>query len=296
MLEQKMKQPEVLPFEMRFRKADGSPVSVEVRAKVIKYENTTARLVTVLNLADRKMAQQEQVHVMTMAENVRVRDEFISIASHELKTPLTALKLQMLMIERDVKKQSAGTYTPAFLKDLLAMFNSQVDRLTEIVDTLLDVSKISAGRLELNLQDVDLADLLNDTVASLHMQGRVIVHSPRHLPLLADKERVIQIIENLLNNAIKYGEGKPVTALLEPREDYAVLTVEDRGSGIAPQDLKRIFDRFERAIPAKNISGFGLGLYVTREIVQAHGGFITAESKPGAGTTFIVRLPLKKTR
>lgn len=225
-----------------------------------------------------------------MAENVRIRDEFISIASHELKTPISNLKLQTQLIERDLRRQPES-YSIDKVAEVAALFNRQVNRLLELVETMLDVSRISSGRLNLEKKDFDLSEDIQDVVTTLNLKNKITIETPAHLMIHADCSRTKQIIENLLTNAIKYGDNKPAQISVRAENGQAIIAVEDQGLGIAPEYLDRIFNRFDRAISAHNISGLGLGLYIARQIVEAHGGTITVKSQLGKGSVFTVTLP-----
>jgi signal transduction histidine kinase len=222
---------------------------------------------------------------------VQLRDEFISIASHELNTPLTTLKLQLELLLRRAPLPD-GAPAPARTAELL---HRQVDRLTQLVGQLLDVSRIGAGRLELESQDVDLVELVRDVAA--HFSAPGVPEIRLSLPGSAvvgrwDRMRIEQVVTNLISNAIKYGGGKPLSVELGAADGRARLAVRDEGEGIARADHERIFGRFERATAPGGIPGLGLGLYIARENVAAHGGTIRVESEPGQGATFIVELPL----
>ena len=221
---------------------------------------------------------------------VRYRDEFLSIASHELNTPLTPLRLQLESALRGVAEER--------LRGKLVLSVKQVDRISKLVSELLDVSRITSGKLHLREEAVDLAELLRE-VADTH-QGelaragcelQVVTGGP--VTGTFDRLRLSQVVANLLSNAAKYGAGQPVDVALAAPGDTAVLTVSDRGIGIAAKDQERIFERFERAASARNYGGFGLGLFIAKQIVEASGGHVRAERREGGGTTFTVTLPLR---
>jgi PAS domain S-box-containing protein len=224
---------------------------------------------------------------------VRARDEFLSIASHELRTPLTPLEigLQRLLRPRDGDSWPAERVRPA-----LERCERQVRRLEVLIDNLLDVSRISSGRLTLQPEDVDLAEVLRDVAArfadqisasgsklDLTVTGPVIGHW--------DRLRLEQVVTNLLTNAIKYGRGRPLQAVCEGTPTHGLVRIRDHGIGIDPEQLTRIFGRFERAVSARSYGGLGLGLYIARQIVDAHGGRIEVESRPGEGSLFTIELP-----
>lgn len=295
---ERIKAAESTPYEIRGLRKDGSTVEIEVRAKNITLGKELLRLVTVQQIDYRKKIEQERVAIQALAENVRVRDEFISIASHELKTPLTSLKLRTQMIERDLKKNPAETYPAAKTSEFVAIIGRQIDRLSELVESMLDVSRISLGKFHLRSEPVNLAALARESVNLLRAQAEeqgsaIILAAPEEVMVNGDSARLSQVIENLLTNGLKYGNRKPIRIELSASQGMARLLVADSGIGIAPEYLERVFERFERAISSKNISGLGLGLYITRQIVQAHGGIISVQSKLGEGSAFTVSLPLR---
>ncbi len=224
---------------------------------------------------------------------VRLRDDFMSIASHELRTPLTALQLQLQGLQRVLKK--AQINGGSRLATRIQSSVRQTDRLAKLVDSLLDVSRISTGRLQLQREELDLAGAVRDVVERFAVEadraGCAIDVDDEPTVGRWDRLRIEQVVTNLLSNAIKYAPGKPIEIEVHPDGDLARLVVRDHGIGIAPAALGRIFGRYERAVPARHYGGLGLGLYITHQIVEAHGGSISARSKPGEGATFTVELP-----
>ncbi len=225
---------------------------------------------------------------------IKVRDEFLSIASHELKTPLTPMKLQTQALLRTLQS-AAGVPSEKFSKSL-QNFNRQIDRLSNLIEGLLDISRISIGKLTLDAEDFDLRSLLDDVVHRFHEQllnAKCSIHidGPQSLPVTLDLFRIEQVIVNLLTNAMKYSPSKPIHISLECIDGTVTLKVKDEGIGIAKEDQERIFMRFERAVSASHFGGLGLGLYISKQILEVHGGSIEVESTPGQGSTFIVQLP-----
>ncbi|ACG73017.1 GAF sensor signal transduction histidine kinase [Anaeromyxobacter sp. K] len=221
---------------------------------------------------------------------VRVRDEFLSIASHELKTPLTSLALQS-----DSLRASAGRGDAEALVRKSEVIRRSVDRLTRLVASLLDLSRINAGRLELELEPVDLAEVARDVVARFEEEASraacpLSLEAPEPVVGRWDRVRLDQVLTNLLGNAVKYGPGRPVEVRVRTDGDRALLSVRDHGIGISAADQRRIFERFERAVSRRHYGGFGLGLWIVREIVEVLGGTVRVESTPGAGSTFTVTL------
>jgi len=227
-------------------------------------------------------------------EAISLRDDFLSVAAHELKTPLTTLQLQLDSLRAFVERSCPGDEKASRRMTSAAR---QMHRLTRLVESLLDVSRISAGRMMLNREIVDLGALVRSVLGQFELQARgsgtpIVTELPAEAVLGNwDRERIEQALVNVLSNALKYGPGKPVRISLEPLDGVARLSVKDEGIGIAPRDADRIFGRFERAVSTRNYGGLGLGLFITRQIVEAHGGDVRVISRPGEGAEFIVRLP-----
>ncbi len=226
---------------------------------------------------------------------VVARDEFLSIASHELRTPLTSLRLALENLRRMAGHAGTPGGPSSAMDRVLTASERAGQRLEKLVEALLDVSRIHMGRLELEVAEVELgavvaeaaaelADELAQAGSPLDIQGEPVVG--RWDPL-----RVGQVVVNLLANAAKYGAGRPVEIRYGGHDDRAFLQVRDHGIGVAEADQRHIFERFERAVSSQNYGGLGLGLYIVKRIVEAHGGTIRVESTPGAGATFLVDLP-----
>jgi PAS domain S-box-containing protein len=220
---------------------------------------------------------------------VLARDEFLSIASHELRTPLTALKLrlQSVLHARDLPE-----------KALLRLDSAvhQTERLERLIDNLLDVSRITTGHLELEPEYFDLVEMTQEVAERFREQaacGGIPVAICISEPVLGrwDRLRLEQVATNLLANALKFGEGRPIGVSVTGDEQIAILTVADQGIGIAPEDLGRIFHQFERVLGHRRFGGLGMGLYIARQIALAHGGRIEVESARGKGSSFRVILP-----
>ncbi|MBN1209027.1 MAG: DUF4118 domain-containing protein [Myxococcaceae bacterium] len=228
-------------------------------------------------------------------EAIRLRDEFLSIASHELKTPLTPLSLKLQMLTREAQRQSDSPFRRA-VENYITVGSRQVKKLSELVSDLLDVARIGGGRLRLELEEMDLSALAREIVVrgeseAARLGSTLVLEAPPSVIGHWDRLRLEQVITNLVDNAIKYGAGKPIRIQLESDADRAILRVKDEGIGIAPEHLSRIFERFERAVSERHYGGLGLGLYITRTIVEAMGGSIQVESTLGEGATFTVVLP-----
>ena len=226
---------------------------------------------------------------------VAARDEFLSIASHELRTPLTALRLALENMRRVSTREALERLPPEHVARVLGAAERQGQRLEKLVAALLDVSRIHMGRLDLDLEEVELGAVVADAVAQLEDEATQTGSSltARGTPVRGfwDRLRVSQVVTNLLSNAVKYGAGKPVEVSFGPSATGARLVVRDEGIGIDPAAQRQIFERFERAVSSRNYGGLGLGLYIVKRIVEAHGGTIRVESAPGAGAAFVVELP-----
>jgi PAS domain S-box-containing protein len=240
------------------------------------------------DLTQRRRMDDERVLLAQAEESIRLRDEFLSIASHELKTPLTALQLQLQNLQ---KKLTDESLSPRITR---AVRSGQ--RLADLIEALLDVSRIATGRFELRRECFDLGEAARDVVDRLRdtalKEGCSLeLEAPTELVGSWDRLRVEQVLTNLLANALKYGAGQPVQVSVQGVAKEAILAVTDQGPGVPEKDLQRIFGRFERASSMRNYGGLGLGLYVAREIVEAHGGTVSALNLPERGARFEVRLP-----
>ncbi len=225
-----------------------------------------------------------------------LRDEFLSIASHELKTPLTSLKLQHQLIDRFLPGECRESVAPR-----LSVAARQVGRLSSLVDSLLDVSRITAGRLRLEPIDMELTQLIRevlDRLSEVFSLAECSVDFPPTEPVLGywDLLRLEQVLVNLLSNAAKYGAGRPIHVRAKVEAGHAVLSIRDEGIGIAPEGLSRLFSRFGRAVSERHYGGLGLGLFISKQIIEAMDGRIRVESRPSEGATFIVELPLRPDR
>lgn len=245
------------------------------------------------DLTERRRAEQERLRLVQTQEALRLRDEFVSVAAHELRTPLTALQLGL---------QGLSRHSPGWAEgDARRLSRSlrSANRLGQLVESLLDVTRISRGRLELRRSRFDMVEALHEVVEGLQDSAEE-AGCPLTVALAGpldgewDRLRVEQIVMNLLGNAFKYAPRAPVRLAARRGKGgaEAVIEVEDRGPGLPEEDLARIFGRFERATSVHPHAGLGLGLYVTQELVNAHGGSVEAENLTAGGLRFTVRLPL----
>ncbi|WP_245767859.1 ATP-binding protein [Stigmatella erecta] len=252
-----------------------------------------ARVRSTLELSRmRRESGLQEMRAEALRRAVLVRDEFLAVASHELKTPLMAFRLQLELLERDLGPEPRQRLAPR-----LASAGRQVQRLHSLVETLLEVSQLSLGRMRLQLEEVDLAEVVGATVAQLRdaldrAGSTLTLEVERPLVGRYDRARFETVVRNLLDNALKYGQGKPLRVRAWQEAGFSRLTVADQGMGIPPEDQARVFERFERAVPGSHYGGLGLGLWIARQVVEAHGGHIQVDSAPGQGTTFSVQVPL----
>jgi signal transduction histidine kinase len=248
-------------------------------------------LLSAIQVGLRARRRQYEVRELFIAqkEATQVRDDFISIASHELKTPLTSLKLQTQISKRQEEFQ-----TPKIQKQLNSTI-LQIDRLNKLVDDMLDITRINTGKLDLQRTHFNLSKLLEDLTERFAPQfdaARITLDTQidKNIEGNWDAFKLEQVVNNLFSNALRYSAGYPVQVSLKKLERKVVLNVIDQGIGIEEKNRERIFERFERATTAAR--GLGLGLYITRQIVELHGGIIRVESNYGQGSNFIVELPL----
>jgi PAS domain S-box-containing protein len=226
-----------------------------------------------------------------------VRDEFLSIASHELRTPLTPLKLQLDMLRRIAQSPGFAKIPQEKVTRMLATSDRQVTHLSNLIEDLLDISRIAAGKLPISPARTDLSEVVSDVLEQFEEQidaARCSMVADIEPDLVGhwDRSRIEQIVVNLISNACKYASGSSITVQTRRVGDAAQLVVRDRGVGIPADKINRIFDRFERVDSSGSIAGLGLGLYITREIAAVHGGDIQVESIIGEGSTFTVQLPI----
>jgi len=226
----------------------------------------------------------------------RIRDDFMSIASHELKTPITALRLQLQLTRRGVNPETNLVPSAKKLSAVLDLASRQVDRLMHLIEDLVDVARIEAGKLQYRFERTDLRALAEEVVACYADQKnppRLLPANPGEEEAFAhcDRDRVSQILNNFVSNAIKYGGGRSAEVFLTGKGKSFHLSVRDYGLGIAKEKQASIFGRFERAVSHQYISGLGLGLFISKQIADAHQGSIFVESAEGVGSTFTFELP-----
>ena len=244
-------------------------------------------------MTDRSPSDEHDRLVAELREQIAARDEFIAIAAHELRNPMTPIVAQVQLLIARAKRDNVTTILPG-----LFALETAVDHYMRRATVLLEISRINAGHLQLALEEFDLCEVVNDCTRKYqqlanHAGSVLRCRVPTMLTGRWDRLAIEQILDNLISNAIRYGDSKPVDVEvdLDAGADVVVLRVVDRGIGIHPDDRERIFDRFERAAGNKRDGGFGIGLWLTHQLVRAQGGELGLESELGAGSTFTIRLP-----
>ncbi|EFH85118.1 PAS domain S-box protein [Ktedonobacter racemifer] len=274
-------QQSLTPYEKEYVCQDGSRLNVLVCGDVLQHHPFQGIAFVLDNSAPKELEQR--------------KDDFISMASHELKTPLTTLKMQTQLVRKRLERQAHHEAATA-----LSKVEGPVKQLERLVGELLDVSKIQAGRLEYIRETVNLDALLHevaDTMQQISTTHTIVVRGATSCTLVGDKDRLGQIFTNLLSNAIKYSPGAETVEMdLEASEDAVTIRVQDHGLGIPREQRDKIFERFYRVAGPRQraIPGLGMGLYIVAEIVMGHGGTITVDSAVGKGSTFMVTLPKRR--
>jgi len=307
-----VKLPDMIGFEATARlKSNPATAHIPVLQVSASYTNADARALGLDTGADAYLTLpiEPQVLIATVAallrlhraerelrEAVHSRDEFLSIASHDLRTPLTSIQLTLELVMRSLARSEDEICHK--IRPHLERISGQTKRLGMLLENLLDISQISAGRVSLNLEAVDLAELAREVVNRYQEAFRnagcsASVSVEDELVGQWDRLRLDQVVSNLVTNAIKYGAGQPIEVRVAKRDDgTALLSVRDRGIGIAPEQQARIFQRFERAQRGRETGSYGLGLWIVKNIVEAFGGQVRVASVVGEGSTFSLELPL----
>ena len=272
---------------------------VAVFVDMYRQRSEMRRQVEALELARREQqallerlnaAQQELEHA------VKMRDDFMSIVTHELRTPLNTLFLESQLRRMQLDRGNMAAFDPARLDAMFARDDRQIRNMVRLIEDMMDVSRIRSGTLSVRPVKIELSLLLQRVVDDLAQQAAAVgstitLQAPEPVDGWWDEFRIEQVAVNLLTNALRYGSGKPVEVSLSPAPDGAHIEVRDHGIGISQEDQKRIFRQFERAGGGRSADGLGLGLFITQQLVEAHGGSIKVYSEPGNGSVFILHLP-----
>ena len=247
------------------------------------------------DLTEQRRAEEERMRLAHAEEAVRIREEFISVAAHELRTPLNALKLQVAGLKLVASRERDASFDREQVASRVDRLLRLTDRLANLIERLLDVSRLGIGRISIEQQRMDLVACARDVLTLLETAARHVkieFRAPQELFGEWDPMRMEQVVYNLLENAIDYGDGAPIEVTLRRESEAAVLDVVDQGPGIAEKDRNRIFERFASGEPPSHRKGLGLGLYITRAIVEAHGGVIEL-APTESGAHFRIRLPIQ---
>lgn len=298
---------DTVELDKRYIRKDGQTVWTHISATAIRNpKGDFIQTVTLVeNVTERKEAEELRNQLFVQEKEARleaqravvIRDEFLSIASHELKTPLTVLMMQTQLLNRLMEQDRLQSLSKQKQLELIQSSSQQLDRFSSLVNDLLDVGRLSEGALTLKRVKINLYEIVQGILPRFQPE---LVESGSLISLSGDKEvigewerlPIEQVIINLLKNAIKFGLGKEIKITVEKKGIMAVLTVSDQGIGISADFQTRIFERFERGVSSKSFGGLGLGLYISREFIEAHGGTIKVESELNKGSTFIVELPI----
>lgn len=279
-----------LRFETLHRRRDGSTFPVEVSSRGEVMSGRACLFSIIRDITERRQLEEEREQLLATTQRaLSLRDEFLMIASHELRAPVTNLSLQLQQLPRLIDRGA----TRAQLRLVGEAVHNEAGRLTSLIDALLD-AQAAKGQLALERVEVDLGQLVPEVIARLRVRAdqvgsEIIVDVPA-IRGSWDRLRLDQVVTNLILNALKYGRGRPVRITAGASGPDVVLEVSDQGIGVSSEDAARIFDKFERAVPS-HYGGLGLGLFIARQIVEAHDGEVDVVSIPGLGSTFRVRLP-----
>lgn len=247
---------------------------------------------------EKKVAAMEEENVKLKTE-IRSRDEFLSIASHELKTPLTATLLKLQIALHNIRNTSLANFSVQNLMDMLLSSEQQTQRLSKMIGDLLNVSLMRTGRMELDMEKADLSVITKDVIEGLIEKAKreeieIRFKSNGEVNGTFDKMRIEQVLINLLTNAMKYGSKKPIEVTVKQENNIGKVSVTDYGIGIPAKQKEKIFELFERGVHDGQRNGLGVGLYITNQIVKAHKGKLHLDSKEGKGSTFCLELPLNE--
>ena len=243
------------------------------------------------------LLKQLQVTQNELERAVRMRDDFMSIVSHEVRTPLNGLILETQLRKLHLAKDNMAAFTLEKLRAMVDHDERQIQSLIRLIEDMLDVSRIRTGKLSIRTSPFDLVELVSNLLESFSAQiaaaGSTVSFTADD-PVIGvwDEFRIEQVVANLLTNALRYGARKPIRVRVYSEEGQARVDVRDEGIGVSPENQKRIFQQFERVSANHAVHGLGLGLFISDQIVAAHGGTISVESEEGQGSLFRVCLPL----
>jgi len=283
-----------------YKPLDAYAVKSKVQVFVDLYRQRTELRRQLVALEESRRRQQALVSELQTAQielkrALQMRDEFMSMVVHELRTPLSVLAMEVRVRQHQVAAENTAFFAPENLSKMFERDQRQVRSLTRLIDDMLDVSQIQHGKLSIRRGRCDLTAMLRRVVSEIQGQRSdvEITLQADCVELVGDWDefRLEQVVVNLLTNALRYGGGKPVRVELSQLPGAATIRVSDQGVGIAPEDRARVFEQFVRVGDRLRTPGLGLGLYITKQLVEAHGGTISVESVLGEGSTFTVALP-----
>jgi signal transduction histidine kinase len=274
------------------------PLNIRIlQSKVSVFVDLFRKTKEIQRQAEREKAYAlKDLEIRLLKNAVEKRDEFLSITSHELKTPLTPLLLQAQRFLELIESDEIKTFPKPKLLKMWGLATAQVKRLSRLVNDLLDLTRISEGKLKLRIGEFDLCELIRRVIDEFdHEITKAGFKVELRLPAAVlgnwDESRIEQVVVNLLTNALRYARERTLEISVSEGPDEVIMKFTDSGVGIPEQDKSRIFSKFERAVSSEHYGGLGLGLYICKNIVQAHGGQITVDSTLGVGSTFTVTLP-----
>jgi signal transduction histidine kinase len=283
-----------------YKPLDAYAVKSKVQVFVDLFRQRTELRRQLVALEESRRRQQALVAELQTAQidlkrALQMRDEFMSMVVHELRTPLSVLAMEVRVRQHQLAADNAGFFATENLSKMFERDQRQVRSLTRLIDDMLDVSQIQHGKLSIRRARCDLTAMLRRVVAEVQGQrGDVRITLAADCAEIGgdwDEFRLEQVVVNLLTNALRYGAGKPISVELHQLPGAAAIRVSDRGIGIAPEDRLRVFEQFVRVGDRMRTPGLGLGLYITKQLVEAHGGTISVDSTLGEGSTFTVALP-----
>ncbi|WP_096695573.1 hybrid sensor histidine kinase/response regulator [Polaromonas sp. AER18D-145] len=273
---------------------------VNVFVELYRQRHETRRQVQVLETIRQEQDVLLQKLHATQGElqaSIRMRDDFMSMVAHELRTPLNTLFLEAQLRKMQLDRGRTDVFDAPYLNAMVARDKRQIEAMMRLIDDMMDVTRIRSNALSIRPVEVELSALLARVVDNLSNQAAaagspITLDAGQPVTALWDEFRIEQVVINLLTNALRYGDGKPVAVSLRLLPQSACISVRDQGRGISATDQLRIFEQFSRVASDDGTGGLGLGLFITRQLVQAHGGSISVESRPGEGAVFTVTLPL----
>ena len=286
-----------------YKPLDVQAVQSKVNVFALLYRQRMETRRQVLALEKSRKEQEEllanlQSTQMALEKALKLRDEFMSVVAHELRTPLNTLFMDVQMRKMLLDRGKIAVFDAAYLEKMVARDQRQVQSMVRLIDDMLDVTRIRSNHLSIRPAPFDLQAMLGRVVGNLNLQAQaagstITLHADQPVTGCWDEFRIEQVVTNLLTNALRYGNGKPVEVSLVLLGGSVAIHVRDQGKGIPAKDQQRIFDPFERAVGQDDsTTGLGLGLYITRQLVQAHGGTISVQSREAEGAQFSVTLPL----